>query len=461
MRGTAPVARIAALIAIAAAAVFAAYLLLGGGGGGYQVQARFENASQLVKGNLVQVSGIPAGKVEDIKLTPDGQAEITLSIDGEYAPLRRGTLATVRQASISGVANRYVDLRLPGDDEPKIPDGGVIAQESTTTAVDLDEIFNTLDPQTRHDLQQVIKGSGNQHKGRGDQMNAGLLYLNPSLQASSRLFRELNSDSKLLERFVVSSSDLVTDLADRHEDLAGLVDHLATTTTAIGDEQAALADSVEQLPQFMRRANTTFLNLRAALDDLEPLVDDSKPVAKKLRPFLAELRPLARDARPTFNDLSELLKQPGHGNDLIDLTNDQVPLRDIAVRDVKVNGKERDGAFPASTKALNEATPQVASLRPYTVDLLGWFDDFSHSGTYDALGAASRVGIYASAFSLVEGQLTPVPAELRDDVFQATASTDQRNRCPGGGDHKSDDGSRPWKPTSDFNCDPSQVLPGK
>jgi phospholipid/cholesterol/gamma-HCH transport system substrate-binding protein len=441
--------------------VYAAVLLLGGGSGGYQVKARFENASQLVKGNLVEVSGIPAGKVEDIKLTPDGQAELTLSIDSNYAPLRRGTLATVRQASVSGVANRYIDLRLPGQKEQAIPDGGVIEQDSTTTAVDLDEIFNTLDPKTRHDLQQVIKGSANQHRLRGTEMNAGLLYLNPSLQASSRLFRELNSDSRLLERFVVSSSNLVTDLADRRDDLAGLVDHLATTTTAIGDQQAALADSVEQLPPFLRRANTTFLNLRAALDDLQPLVDDSKPVAKKLRPFLAELRPLAQDARPTFRDLSTLLKQPGDANDLIDLTNDQVPLRDIAVRDVNENGKERDGAFPASTKALEQATPQVAYLRPYTVDLLGWFDDFSHSGTYDALGASSRVGIYASAFSLLNGQLTPVPAELRDQVFQATASTGQRNRCPGGGDHKSDDGSRPWKPSGDYNCDPSQVLPGK
>ena len=59
----------------------------------------------------------------------------------------------------------------------------------------------------------------------------------------------------------------------------------------------------------MRRANTTFLNLRAALDDLEPLVDDSKPVAKKLRPFLAELRPLAAgraaDVRATSADAAQ------------------------------------------------------------------------------------------------------------------------------------------------------------
>ncbi len=459
MRGTAPLARVVAFIALVAAIVFITVLLVGGAND-YTVKARFENASQLVKGNLVQVSGIPAGKVEDIHLTPDGQAELTLSIDSDYAPLRKGTLATVRQASLSGVANRYIDLRLADGRQPDIPDGGTIEQESTTTAVDLDEIFNTLDEPTRKDLQQVIKGSADQHEGRGEQMNAGLLYLNPSLSASSRLFNELNSDSKLLERFVVSSSQLVTDLADRRDDLAGLVDQLATTTNAIGSEQEALRDSVEQLPAFMRRANTTFLNLRAALDDLEPLVDDSKPVAKKLRPFLAELRPLAQDARPTFQDLSRLLKAEGEGNDLIDLTNAQPALRDVAVGTVKDNGEDREGAFPASTKALENVTPQIGYLRPYTVDLLGWFDDFSHSGTYDALGAASRVGIHASAFAVLDGQLTPVPPELRDTVFQQVAATDQRNRCPGGGDHKSDDGSRPWKPTADYNCDPSQTLPG-
>jgi phospholipid/cholesterol/gamma-HCH transport system substrate-binding protein len=462
LRGTAPLARIVALAAIAIAVVFAAALLLGGAGNSYTVTAQFENAAQLVKGNLVQVSGMPVGKVTDIRLTPYGQAAIKMEInDRDYAPLRRGTLATVRQTSVSGVANRYIDLRLPSSQAPAIPDGGTIGQDSTTTAVDLDEIFNTLDPKTRKDLQAVIKGSADQHRLRGHEMNAGLLYLNPSLQASSRLFNELNSDSRLLGRFVVSSSQLVTDLADRRDDLAGLVDHLATTTTAIGDQQQALADSVQQLPPFMRRANTTFLNLRAALDDLKPLVDDSKPVAKKLRPFLAELRPLAQDARPTVADLSRLLKAPGRGNDLIDLTNGQKPLRDIAVHDVNENGKSRDGAFPASTQAIKDATPEIAYLRPYTVDLLGWFDDFSHSGTYDALGAASRVGIHASAFALLDGQLSPVPPALREQAFKAAAATNQTNRCPGGGDHRSADGSRPWKPTPDYNCDPSQVLPGK
>ena len=453
-----------ALIAIVAAVVLAALLLLGGGAGGYTVKARFQNASQLVKGNLVQVSGQAVGKVEKIDLTPDGQAEITMSIDDDHAPLRRGTRAIVRQASLSGIANRYVDLTLAPQRSPKIPDGGTIGQDATTSAVDLDQVFNTFDPETRKALQGVIKGSANQFKGKGKEFNEGIAYLNPSLAASSRLFREINRDTPLLERFIVSSSQLVTDIADRHDDLSGLVDDLATTTTAIGNQSQALSESIGRLPDFERRANTTFVNLRAALDDLDPLVDDSKPVAKKLRPFLAELRPLARDARPTINDLSKIVSRPGDANDLIELTNLQPALRDVTTRKVKVNGKERDGAFKASQDALKGNTPEFAYFRPYTPDLLGWFDDFSHSGVYDALGAVSRVAVHADAFALTgaggAGQFEVIPPELRGKALEATLDRGQNNRCPGGGEHKSDDGTGPYKPTPDFPCDPSQVLPG-
>jgi phospholipid/cholesterol/gamma-HCH transport system substrate-binding protein len=460
------IVRAAALAAVLVVAVAVAVTLLGGGpGGGYTVKADFQNAAQLVKGNLVQTGGAPVGKVTNIDLTADGQAQVTMKIKDDYAPLRRGTLATVRQASLSGVANRYIDLRMAPQSAKQIPDGGVIDQDSTTTAVDLDQVFNTFDPETRKALQGVIKGSANQFKGKGKEFNEGIAYLNPSLAASSRLFREVNRDTPLLERFIVSSSQLVTDIADRHDDLAGLVDDLATTTTAIGNQSQALSESIGRLPDFERRANTTFVNLRAALDDLDPLVDDSKPVAKKLRPFLAELRPLARDARPTINDLSNIVSRPGAANDLIELTKLQEPLRDVTTRKVKANGKVRDGAFKASQDALKGNTPEFAFFRPYTPDLLGWFDDFSHSGVYDALGAVSRVAIHANAFSLAgaagAGQFEVIPPELRGPALEATLERGQNNRCPGGGEHKSDDGTGPYKPTPDFPCDASQVLPGK
>ena len=65
MRRTASLARVAAVVAVAIAAAFAVVVLLKGASGGYTVKARFQNASQLVKGNLVQVSGIRAGTVRE------------------------------------------------------------------------------------------------------------------------------------------------------------------------------------------------------------------------------------------------------------------------------------------------------------------------------------------------------------------------------------------------------------
>ena len=59
-----------------------------------------------------------------------------------------------------------------------------------------------------------------------------------------------------------------------------------------------------------------------------------------------------------------------------------------------------------------------------------------------------------------DGQLKAVPPELRGAAFKAGATLNQRNRCPGAADHPADDKTNPWKPTPDFNCDETEVLPG-
>jgi phospholipid/cholesterol/gamma-HCH transport system substrate-binding protein len=438
-----------------------AVVLLQGNGSDYRVTARFENASQLVKGNEVQVAGTAVGLVEDIKLTGDGQADVFLKItDPEYAPLRRGTEAIVRLTSLSGVANRYIDLRLPGGNAPAIDDGGRIAASETTSAVDLDQLLSMLDKRAQADLQGVIQGFGRQYQGRSEEAARGWLYLNPSLAATSRLFEELTYDTPALNQFIGASSRLVTDLGERREDVAGLVDRLAAFTGAVASRRTELADAIGQLPPFMRRANSTFVNLRAAVDDLRPLVEDSKPVTPKLRRLLAELRPFARDARPTVRDLSSIVRTAGADNDLVELTRGQPALRDIAVSEVERNGKKRRGAFPETVDALRKSVPELSYARPYAVDLTGWFDDFGHSGLYDALGGKSRVGTYVNAFAQVDGVLKPIPVPQRNEVARSVIATDQRNRCPGAAEHPASDKSNPWKPTPDHNCDPSQVLPG-
>ena len=92
-------------------------LLFFDAGGGYTVHARFSNAGQLVKGNLVEVGGVKAGTVTGFRVTDDGQVEVDLKIDDEHALLRVGTTATIRQNSQSSTSGRYVELFLPGEDQ--------------------------------------------------------------------------------------------------------------------------------------------------------------------------------------------------------------------------------------------------------------------------------------------------------------------------------------------------------
>jgi phospholipid/cholesterol/gamma-HCH transport system substrate-binding protein len=130
-------------------------------------------------------------------------------------------------------------------------------------------------------------------------------------------------------------------------------------------------------------------------------------------------------------------------------------VRNAAIGPVQANGATRNGAFPESTQALTTATPELAFARPYSPDLQSWFGSFSESGDADALGSASRSSPNLDAFANANGVLSPIPEPLRAQAFAGSASLDQRNRCPGAAEHGS-----VYKPSPDFNCDPSQTLPG-
>jgi phospholipid/cholesterol/gamma-HCH transport system substrate-binding protein len=394
------VGRIAAFGALIGAIVVV-LLLVVGGGSTYTVTAQFENASQLVTGNNVSVAGVPVGSVKGISLSDNGQALVKLEIsDSAYTPLPEGTHATIRSQSLSGIANRYVDLALPASHSSQtISSGGEISQADTTSEVDLDELFNTLDKPTVSHLQEVIRGFARAYEGVGAKANRGFYYLNPFLSTSRRVFAELNSDQANLEGLVVDAASLTSTLDQKSPEISSLVSNLNGMLGTIGSQQASLSSAVGQLPDFLRQFDTTAVNLRAALDDVQPLVDATRPVARKLQPFAKRLRGFARDAVPTVQGLNGVINAPGPANDLIELTRLQDPLAQIGVGPVDRNGASRPGALPASAQSLRDSLTQLSTLRAYSPELTGWFDDFGHSGFPDAFGGIGRISTTVNEFT--------------------------------------------------------------
>ena len=445
-------ARIVTLLVAAVAVVLVGIVLLGGSSNPTYVMT-FETAGQLVGDNDVQVGGRRVGKVTEIELTANNQANVTVEVQEPYAPLHEGTTAIMRATSLSGVANRYIALTPGPQSAPLIAEGETIPVDQTTTIVDIDQLFNTLDPKTTKGLAEVIQGFGTWYRGRGVDARRGLPYLSPALNATIGLLEKLNSDQPALEQMVQSTSSVVGTLAAKGPTLTNLVTNANISLGAIGDENQSLAEALQYLPQTLRRGSTTFVNLRTTLNSVDQLVAASLPATKNLAPFLTDLNPLLVQAKPTITDLALTVSKPGKDNDFTSLMQDAPALNSGAQK-----------AFPASITAINDSLPTLSYARPYAPELVGLLRDFGQStANYDANGHFARGAPMFGAFNFNGASLDYLGNNR--DAWEQNGPTIVP-RCPGATTQAPPDGSAPWQAplypstTALIGCNPAIVPPG-
>jgi phospholipid/cholesterol/gamma-HCH transport system substrate-binding protein len=437
------VARILATAALIAAVALVA-LAMFGGADSYRVKAVFDNAGQIVPGNEVRVGGQPVGSIADVELDDQANAIVTMEVGDDFAPLHEGTTATIRATSLSGITSRYVSLKPGPNSAREIDDGGRIGADQTSSPVDLDVVFNSLDAKTRAGLRNLIRGSGDWYDTRGVEAGQSTKYFAPFLTSTSRLANELALDQAVLERFLKDGAATVSAIAERRDDLAGLVVNTNEAMKAIGDESTSLQRALELLPGTFRKANTTFVNLRGTLDDLQRLVEESKPATRRLAPFFRDLRPLVADLRPTIADLRDLIRLPGQNNDLIELTSKQPHLAQLT-----------GSVFPRAIRTLDRAQPVISYARQYTPDLAGWFTKFGQvAGYYDANGHYARVmPTFSPAHLNSDNTLTALPPDQRLEGYERGIL----RHCPGGSVQAPPDGSAPVLAEG---CDAGDTPPG-
>ncbi len=433
---------------LVAAAVLISLIVLGRDGGNSYV-VMLENGGQLVKGNQVLIGGQPVGSVGKVELADNSQARVEIETDRK---LHEGTSAVVRATSLSGVANRYISLTPGPNNLPELGDGGAITADRTTSPVDLDQLFNTLDAPTRKSLQDVIQGSAASYAGRGAQANDSYKYFSPALVATDKLLQELDSDEQGLSDFLVSSSRVVTAVAERRQELASLVPNANQALGAIADQNVAFDQALRNLPPTLRQANTTFFNLRDTLDDLDPLVATAKPATKDLAPFLKRLKPVTKRAVPVFKNLADTVNLKKAHNDLTDAVT-QLP---------DVQSKIAASTGP-TIQAMQDAEPILQFARPYLPDVLGAISKLGQiTAYYDANGHYARIQpAELNLFHYNSGSqfLEPIPkAQQFDDLI-----FDQFKRCPGAST-QAIAGSNPFldggQLSSPADCDSTQVPPG-
>jgi virulence factor Mce-like protein len=272
---------------------------------GYQVKIGFPEATTLAQEADVRVAGVPVGKVR--KIEPENGKNLTLAtveIERRFAPLRSDAKAVLRQKTLLG--ETYVELT-PGSSEKMIPEDGRLPDGQVEDTVQLDEIFDALDPQTREDFrtwqQQLAQGI----KGRGRDFNDALGTLPGFARDGADILGVLDTQEAAVQRLVKNTGVVFAALTQNEAQLENLITGSKRMFDATASKSDALAETIRIFPTFLDESKLTVERVQRFARDTDPLITDLRPVARELQPTLRDVRGLAPYLERFFDRLGPVI----------------------------------------------------------------------------------------------------------------------------------------------------------
>lgn len=105
-------------------------------GQNYTISADFDSAAGLKKGAMVTIAGVSVGKVSNIMLTKEQQAEVALYLSNDVK-VTEDAIASIKTQGIIG--DKYIRISQGGSDT-YLKEGEMITE--TESAVDLEELIS-------------------------------------------------------------------------------------------------------------------------------------------------------------------------------------------------------------------------------------------------------------------------------------------------------------------------------
>jgi phospholipid/cholesterol/gamma-HCH transport system substrate-binding protein len=254
----------------------------------YTYHANFADATRLKSGQKVRIAGVPVGSVQSVKLNPNNSVDVTFGVDKRYT-LYSSTRAVIRYDNLVG--DRFLEIAAGPGELRKLPPGGIIAQQHTQPALDLDALLGGLRP--------VLKG----------------LDANKVNTISSYVIELLQGQGGALSNLLANTNAVGSALGTRDQVIGDVINNLNTVLGTIDQKSAQFSATVDQLQQLITGLAQGRDAIAGAIPPLSSTTSDLTELLKRgrrpLQGVIENTRPIASELDDRKTELDNDIEQLG------------------------------------------------------------------------------------------------------------------------------------------------------
>jgi phospholipid/cholesterol/gamma-HCH transport system substrate-binding protein len=300
----------------------------------FQLKAELETAQAVTpgQGQTVRVAGVRVGDISKVEYD-EGTAVVTMDIDQKYLPVYRD--ATILLRPKTGLRDMFLELDPGTEPAGEYEEDDTIPVANTAPDVNLDEVLEALDTDTRAYLRMLLVGGGEGLRGRGDDLGELLGSLGPVNRDLAKLNREVAKRKENLSNLIHNMNVLFGRVGQEDEEIAALIDASNASLGAIAEQDLDVRRATSELGPTLRETRVALEETDKLAEVLGPALNDLRPFARRLKPINDSLGRLARDTTLDVRDRIRPFTRSARG-----------PVRDLR---------------PAAAN-LNEATPGLTTV---------------------------------------------------------------------------------------------------
>jgi phospholipid/cholesterol/gamma-HCH transport system substrate-binding protein len=393
------------------------------------VQAEFKDIHSLRTNDDIRANSKRIGRVSALAFAPDGNALVTMEIDGDYPVYNDATAAIW---DYSALATKFVELNRGTPGAGPLA-GNTIRSEHTDGSKDLNQALEIFDQPTRTAATASVRELGGGLGGHSADLQSFIGSAPDILNSLGTVSDSLTGPGSDLRGVLASANQLAGTLQGRSQQIDALVGDADKTMASLAvDHGRPLGDTLERAPG-------TLAALRPALDRLDQPLADTEAAADALQPGAQSLANATPDLRSVLRDAPPILgKVP-------DVADSAKP----AVESLTDTASAARPLVPRATETLGSVRGALERLAPYSPEIGQWIlrvQSFVSEGS-DPGTRFARIGL-APGIPTVTGGLVksgsqynvPNPAPGQDPVTRDRGGLPQGLPIGGGDDQRQDTG---------------------